>query len=148
MGRMLPLAAALLTVVLWASAFVGIRSAGRSLSPGSLSLGRLLVGIVALAVLCIVHRERPPSREDLRAVGLLVVVTGLLWFGAYNLFLNSGERRVDAGTASMLVNVAPILIAVLAGLFLAEGFPPMLFAGCAVAFGGVALIALASSDHA
>src|SRR6266566_3948438 len=117
MGRTLPLAAALLTVVLWASAFVGIRSAGHSLSPGSLSLGRLLV------------------------------VTGVLWFGTYNLFLNSGERRVDAGTASMLVNVGPILIAVLAGLFLSEGFPPLLFAGCAVAFGGVALIALSGGNR-
>jgi len=147
MGRMLPLAAALLTVVLWASAFVGIRSAGRSLSPGPLSVGRLLVGIVGLAVICIVRRERLPSRAGLRAVWPLLVVTGVLWFGTYNLFLNSGERRVDAGTASMLVNVGPILIAVLAGLFLSEGFPPLLFAGCAVAFGGVTLIALSGGNH-
>jgi drug/metabolite transporter (DMT)-like permease len=48
--------------------------------------------------------------------------------------LNSGERRVDAGTAAMLVNVGPVLIAILAGLLLHEGFPRALFAGCAVAF--------------
>ena len=45
------LIAALVTVVLWASAFVGIRSAGRTLSPGPLTLGRLLVGTVVLALI-------------------------------------------------------------------------------------------------
>ena len=49
--RLLAPAAALLTVTLWASAFVGIRSAGHHLSPGSLALGRLLVGSVALGAL-------------------------------------------------------------------------------------------------
>lgn len=142
------LAAAGITVVLWASAFVGIRSAGRSFSPGALSLGRLTVAVVALAALGLARGERFPSRADLRAVGLPLLVTGVLWFGAYNLALNSGERRVDAGTAAMLVNVGPILIAVLAGVLLREGFPRSLFAGVAVAFAGVIVIGVASSTHA
>jgi drug/metabolite transporter (DMT)-like permease len=54
---------------------------------------------------------------------------------------------VDAGTAAMLVNVGPILIALLAGLVLHEGFPPRLFAGCAVALAGVAVIATATSEN-
>lgn len=141
------LAAAGITVVLWASAFVGIRSAGRSFSPGALSLGRLAVAVVALAVLGLARRERLPSRADLREVGLPLLFTGVLWFGAYNVALNSGERRVDAGTAAMLVNVGPILIAVLAGLLLREGFPRSLFAGLAVAFAGVIVIGVASSTH-
>src|SRR5206468_2538616 len=53
---------------------------------------------------------------------------------------------VDAGTAAMLVNVGPILIALLAGWLLAEGFPPALFAGCAIALAGVAVIATSTSD--
>lgn len=72
---------------------------------------------------------------------------GVLWFGAYNLALNAGERHVDAGTAAMLVNVGPVLIAILAGLLLGEGFPRNLFAGCVVAFAGVVVIAAASSRH-
>jgi drug/metabolite transporter (DMT)-like permease len=148
MGRMLPLAAALFTVVVWASAFVGIRSAGRSFSPGALSLGRMLVSAAALGLIFVLRGEHLPTRAQLRAAGPLLLVTGVLWFGVYHLFLNSGERRVDAGTASMLVNVGPILIAVLAGLLLREGFPPMLFAGCAVAFAGVTLIAVAGGGHA
>jgi drug/metabolite transporter (DMT)-like permease len=140
-------AAALATVLLWASAFVGIRSAGRTFSPGALSLGRLLVACVALAAIGLSRGERLPTRAQLRAVGPPLVVCGLLWFGAYNLALNSGERRVDAGTAAMLVNIGPVLIAILAGLLLKEGFPRSLFVGCAVAFAGVVLIALATANR-
>lgn len=142
--RYAALGAALVTVLLWASAFVGIRSAGRVFAPGALSLGRLVVAVVALAIL---GRLPLPSRAALRAASLPLLVCGVLWFGAYNLALNAAERRVDAGTAAMLVNVGPVLIAVLAGLLLHEGFPRALFAGCAIAFGGVAVIAVASSSR-
>ena len=47
---------------------------------------------------------------------------GVLWFGVYNVALNEGERRVDAGTAAMLIQVSPVLIALLAALFLGERF--------------------------
>jgi drug/metabolite transporter (DMT)-like permease len=140
------LAAALVTVVFWASAFVGIRSAGRSLSPGALSLGRLLVGAAALALLLLARNERLPSRRELRPVAPALLACGLLWFGAYNVALNAGERRVDAGTAAMLVNVGPILIAILAGFLLHEGFPRTLLFGCAIAFGGVVAIGFATSN--
>jgi drug/metabolite transporter (DMT)-like permease len=142
------LLAALATVLLWASAFVGIRSAGRAFSPGPLSLGRLVVAAVVLAALGLARGERLPSRTQLRAVWPALLVCGLLWFGLYNLALNAGERRVDAGTAAMLVNVGPVLIAILAGLLLREGFPRALFAGCAIAFAGVVVIALATSNRA
>ena len=141
------LGAAGITVLLWGSAFVGIRSAGRGYSPGALSLGRLAVAVVALAVIGAARGERLPSRDALREVGIPLLVCGLLWFGAYNVALNSGERRVDAGTAAMLVGVGPILIAVLAGLLLHEGFPRSLFAGVGVAFAGIVVIAIASSTH-
>src|SRR6476660_2754493 len=121
---LLPLAAAAVTVVLWASAFVAIRHVGRVLSPGALTLGRLLVGSLVLGLLML---ARPAPRPERRFWPRLVLC-GVLWFGLYNLALNAAERRVDAGTASMLVNVGPIILAVLAGLILHEGFPRSLFA--------------------
>ncbi|BFO20190.1 hypothetical protein SHKM778_65780 [Streptomyces sp. KM77-8] len=56
--------AAGVTVVLWASAFVSIRSAGAAYSPGALALGRLLAGVLTLGVLCLLRREglRPGPR--------------------------------------------------------------------------------------
>lgn len=131
----------LVTVVLWASAFVGIRTAGRHFSPGPLALGRLLVGSLVIGAVVLARREPLPGRRDLPRI----VVCGALWFGLYNVTLNAAERRIDAGTAAMLVNIGPILIAVLAGLFLKEGFPRQLLLGCVVAFAGVAVIGVATS---
>lgn len=141
------LAAAGVTVVLWASAFVGIRSAGSALSPGALSLGRLAVAFTVLLVVCWIRRERLPSAGQLKAVAPTLLPCGILWFGAYNLLLNSGERRLDAGSSAMLVNIGPLLIGILAALFLHERFPRTLLLGCSVAFAGVAVIALASARH-
>jgi drug/metabolite transporter (DMT)-like permease len=139
------LAAALTTVTLWASAFVGIRAAGQDLSAGALTLARLLIGTLALAALAMAKRERlHVPRQDLPRL----LLVGVLWFGIYNLALNEAERHVDAGTAAMLVNVGPVLIAVLAGTVLKEGFPRTLVAGCAVAFAGALLIGAATSDNA
>ncbi|MGZ5402877.1 MAG: DMT family transporter [Aeromicrobium sp.] len=72
------------------------------------------------------------------------MIYGIFWFGAYNVALNAGERHLDAGTSALIVNIGPILIALLAGVFLKEGFPRPLLIGTTVAFSGVALIALST----
>ncbi len=130
-------AAAGVTVVAWASAFVAIRWIGQSFDPGPLALGRLLVGSLALGALVVARGSWiPPSRRE----WALLAGCGVAWFAVYNVALNAAEQRVDAGTTAMLVNVGPILIALLAGALLGEGFPRWLLAGAAVAFGGAVLI--------
>jgi drug/metabolite transporter (DMT)-like permease len=134
------LAAVVVTVLAWASAFVAIRGVGEDLSPGALALGRLLVGSAVLALLMAGRGwVRPTGRE-----WTLLVACGVGWFGVYNVALNAAEQHLDAGTTAMLVNIGPILIAVFAGLLLGEGFPRWLVAGMAVAFAGVLLIGLAT----
>ena len=138
----LPLAAVAVTLLLWASAFVAIRHLGRDFSPGALSLGRLLIGALCLAAVALPRGLPRPSGRDLASI----VAIGVLWFGVYNVALNAGERRVDAGTAAMLIQVSPVLVALLAATFLHEQFTLYLGLGLALAFGGVALIATASGD--
>ena len=130
-----------MTVTLWGSSFVVIRDAGHTLSPGALALGRLLVSLVVLGVAAAIWREPLPARPDL----LWIAGFGVLFLGVYSVTLNEAERRVDAGTAAMVINVGPILIAILAGIVLKEGFPRWLFAGCVIAFSGCVLIGLANS---
>jgi len=136
------LAAALVTVVAWGSAFVGIRAAGDSFSPTAIALARLLVCSSVLTAVALVRREQLPARRDLGTIAIF----GVLWLGVYSVSLNAAEQRVDAGTAALLVNTGPILIALLAGLFLKEGFPRGLFGGLAVAFGGCVLIGVGSAE--
>jgi drug/metabolite transporter (DMT)-like permease len=142
--RLLPWAAALVTVVLWASAFVAIRHLGTDFSPGALTLGRLLVGSLVLGSVLATRSPRWPARKHWPRL----LVCGIGWFGIYNIALNAAERRVDAGTAAMLINIGPILIAVLAGWLLGEGFPRQLVVGSLVAFAGVVVIGTATSSRA
>lgn len=141
MRKHFPLFAALISVVLWASAFVGIRAAGRSFSPGALALGRLALGTALLGALALARPLVRPSRRELA----LLVLAGLLWFGVYNVALNEAEQRVDAGTAAMLVLIAPIFIVALAAAFLKERATPNLLLGGALALTGVVVIGFATS---
>ncbi|MEU7280586.1 DMT family transporter [Streptomyces sp. NPDC045431] len=140
---LLPLAAAGVTVVLWASAFVSIRSAGAAYSPGALALGRLLAGALTLGCVLLIRREGLPPR----AAWPGILVSGLLWFGVYMVVLNWGEQEVDAGTAAMIVNIGPILIALLGARVLGEALPPRLLAGMAVSFAGAVAVGLSMSGR-
>jgi drug/metabolite transporter (DMT)-like permease len=140
----LPVAAVVVTLVLWASAFVAIRHLGHDFSAGALSLGRLLVGSVALGAVALSRGVPRPGRRD----WLALLVIGVLWFGVYNISLNQGERYVDAGTAAMLIQISPMLIALLATLFLGERFTGWLALGLALAFAGVVLIGLSQPGGA
>jgi len=135
------LLAVAITVVAWASAFVVIRYAAHDISPGALSLGRLLVASLALSAMMLGRRlVRMSTRE-----WALTALVGIAWFAVYSVALNAGEQHVDAGTASMLIQFAPILIGVLAGILLGEGFPRMLVIGGLVAFAGTLIIGFATS---
>jgi len=135
------LAAVSVTVVAWASAFVAIRDAGRYFDPGALALGRLLAGSLVFAVVWLARGEGWPPR----AAWPGIAGAGVLWFGVYMVALNWGERHVDAGTAAMIVNIGPVVIALLGGWLLHEGFPRRLLAGLAVSFAGAVVVGVSES---
>lgn len=133
------MAAVTVTLVLWASAFVAIRHLASDFAAGPLALGRLVVGAAALGVVALSRGVPRPSGRD----WVSLVVIGVLWFGVYNVALNQGEHHVDAGTSVMLIQISPVLIALLATLFLGERFTLWLGLGLALAFSGVGLISVA-----
>jgi len=138
----LVVAAVATTLVLWASAFVGIRAIGDSLSPGPMALLRLVAGSLTLTVFLLVRtRGRRPAAPDRRSA-FLIAAYGVAWFAGYTVVLNAAERHLDAGTAAMLVNIGPILVAVVAGRWLGEGYPRPLLIGIVVSFTGVTVIAV------
>jgi drug/metabolite transporter (DMT)-like permease len=100
----------------------------------------LLVGVVFLSVMMIGRKWVKPTGSE----WLLIAGYGALWLGAYNVTLTIAEQTLDAGTAAMLVNIAPILIAVGAGVLLREGIPKWLAIGGGIAVIGVILIGMGS----
>lgn len=121
------------TIVLWASAFVAIRSATRWFGPAELALFRFAIASLAFVLWLPLARKGSLNRRDL----LVLFVAGGLGIAVYNVLLNAGERRVDAGTAAILVNTGPLWAAVLALAFLGERARPRLLVGMLVSFSGV-----------
>lgn len=139
--RIMPWIAALLTMVFWASSFVVIRGAADHYSPGPMSLLRMGAAVVALSVWMLFRAPRFPRSK---MSWVIVLIWGVAWFAGYSVILNAAERTIDAGTAAMVVNIAPLIVAIFAGLFLGEGLPWKLVAGIAVSLAGIALITIAS----
>lgn len=138
----LPLGAVATTLLLWASAFVAIRHLGGSVPPGSLSLGRLAVMVAALGgYLSVKGGFRLPTRREWP----LVALGGIAWLGVYNLTLNASEQRIDAATSALIVQIGPIVVALLAGVVLKERLHRWVFIGTAVGFAGVVVIGRVST---
>jgi drug/metabolite transporter (DMT)-like permease len=131
---LLALAAAL---VLWASAFAGIRAGLRAYTPGQLAVLRFVVASTVLAIYASVAHFRRPKARDIPGF----LLSGIIGISFYNLALNYGETRVTAGAASLLMSSVPIWTALLASLTLHERLTTRRWMGILVSFAGVALIA-------
>jgi len=125
------------SLLLWASAFAGIRAGLQAYSPGQLAVLRFGVASIVLAIYSRTAHFRRLERRDVPGF----ILTGLLGITFYNLALNYGETRVTAGAASLLIASTPIWTALLAGFFLREHLTPRRWMGILVSFAGVALIA-------
>lgn len=130
-------AALAVTVVLWASAFPAIRVGVDGLGATGLSFLRLAVASIALAVVAAVKKVRRPRRRDLP----LIILCGATGMSGYQVFLNWGETHVAAGTASLLVSIAPVFSVLLATAFLGERITRGIVVGSCVAIAGAAVIA-------
>ena len=125
------------TLVFWASAFVGIRAGLTAYSPGHLALLRFLVASVALGGYSLFMRIRVPRLKDVPTFFL----HGFLGYTVYHVFLNYGERTVSAGSASFLISSIPIFSILLAVVFLNERIGYRQISGILISMVGATLIA-------
>lgn len=131
------LTALIAALVLWASAYAGIRAGLRAYSPGQVAVLRFVTASLVLAIYASLAHFRLPRARDLPGFAL----SGILGITFYNLALNYGETRVSAGAASLLIGSIPIWTALLASFILHEHLTPRRWLGVFVSFAGVALIA-------
>lgn len=135
--------AAALTVILWASAFPGIRAALPYYNPFHVALLRYATASIVLGVYAIFTRMRLPQWRDLPRFALL----GLVGIAYYNIALNGGEVRVPSAEASFLVASAPIFMAVEAMFLLKERVRLWGWIGIAVSCAGIALITVSQATQ-
>lgn len=129
----------MLTIILWASAFVGIRAGLVGYSPGGLALLRY-----AVASFCMFFIYQKLGRKDKIPLKdkLLLMLIGAIGIGWYNITLNYGEITVTSGTAGFIVSQSPIISSVLAIIFLGERARVLSFFGMMVSVLGVFLISV------
>jgi len=135
-------------LLLWASAFAGIRAGMRltpaglpgpdGYGPGELALLRFGTASLVLALYALAKRMRLPRLRELP----LVALTGFLGISVYHVALNFGEMTVQAGAASLLISAAPVFTALLSVAVLKERLTGLGWVGILLAFLGVSLIAL------
>jgi len=136
-------AALIVALLFWSSAFAGIRMGLRGYGPGELALLRFAVASVVLLVYALATRLRMPRARDLP--GLFVM--GFLGFTVYHVALNMGEVVVEAGAASFVIATVPIFSTLLAVAFLRERLSWIGWLGMLISFAGVTVISLGAGRH-
>lgn len=132
-----------ITIIIWASAFPGIRVALMAYSPEHISLLRLLIGSFVLIIIAVIRKTPLPELKDIPIILLL----GFLGFTVYQVALNYGEQTISAGVASLLVSTTPIITAFLAVFFYREKLSLWGWVGSLVGFCGVAFISVGGSTE-
>lgn len=135
-------AAIAITVLGWASAFPAIRAGLVSFGPAELGALRFAVAAIPAAIFLIILRPQLPRLNE----AWRFAFGGVVFVALYTVLLNYGERTVSAGAAAFIINVNPILVAVLAMFVLGERFTPRDWLGTFVCFLGVGLIALGEGE--
>jgi drug/metabolite transporter (DMT)-like permease len=134
--------AVLVTVLAWASAFPAIRAGLQAFGPIELGALRFAIAAIPAALFLAVMRPTWPSASDF----LRLAAGGILFVAFYTALLNMGEMTVSAGAASFIINTNPIMTAGLAVLVLGERFSARAWAGTAVSFMGIGLIAFGEGE--
>lgn len=137
-------------ILLWASAFVGIRAGLHGYSPEALALLRYLVASAFMALIYYFM----PLKSTMRFTDICALMgVGAIGVGLYNLMLNHGEMYLASGMTSFITSQSPIITTCFAILFLGEQLTLGRVLGFLVSISGVALIAfgelgqLAWNDH-
>src|SRR3954447_645311 len=128
----------IVTVVGWASAFPAIRAGLAAFGPDELGALRFAIAAVPAALYLVALRPALSRPRDIWRF----VFGGVFHVALYTLLLNIGEQTISAGASSFIINVGPILVAVMATTLLGERFPLPAWLGTIVSFAGIGLIAL------
>jgi drug/metabolite transporter (DMT)-like permease len=126
-----------LSIVFWASAFVGIRATLNEYNPIELAVFRFMVASITLVIVAFIKRIRIPTKTDMP----LILLIGFILFLNF-ISLNYGALTITAGEISFILNISPLITALLAYIFLNESISIHFVIGLSFSFIGVTLISL------
>ncbi|KTD05877.1 transmembrane protein [Legionella gratiana] len=133
----------IIVIVLWASAFIGIRIGLTDYSPGALALLRFMIASLCLLIIyySLGIKKRVSWKDRVQ-----LLITGMAGIGIYNICLNYGELSVSAGIASFVIGLMPIMTVVLSFIFLQEKLKRHVWYGILISVLGLVLLTLGESS--
>ena len=130
--RAIAVLALIVTMVLWGSSAVFMRTLALSLSPeNSLAVRYVLLSVINVAGLLWLGTWRIPRADWPR-----FLIAGVVGMAGYNWFVNAGFELVPAGVGTLVTMVEPLMIAILAAMLLGERLTVYVFLGVAMAIAG------------
>ena len=130
--------AAMLTILLWASAFPATRYALQYYSPVSLMVLRFTAASATLLIIGFIRKIKLPKLKDIP----LFIASGLSGVFLYSYLFNTGSVSVPAGVSSFIIASSPIFTLILTKIFLKEIVKPICWVGVLLSFCGLAAVTL------
>jgi drug/metabolite transporter (DMT)-like permease len=130
----------ILVSLIWAGSFISVKITVDEISPINLAFIRFLIATPFMFFIILLRkREKTLPKKELPAL----VVLGLSGVTLIYIFQYIGIEYTTASTASVLINVNVIFIAILSFLFLKEQFSLKKTGGVALSFIGVIIVIFA-----
>ena len=126
--------------VIWGASFLFIDIGLDALPPGVITLLRVGLGAVALAVLPLPRRRTPIAPED----RVRLVVLSVVWVAVPFTLFPIAEQHISSAVAGLLNGGTPIFAAIFAMVLLRQPTRGAQLLGIAVGFVGVVLVSLPS----
>jgi drug/metabolite transporter (DMT)-like permease len=126
---------------IWGSSFMWIKIGVRDISPATLVLGRVGIGMLTLIPVVLIALGARGALAELRRHWWPLFLVGALNAAVPFWLLSWSETRLDSGLAAIIQAAAPIFVALLALRFVpSERVTGWRLVGLLVGFGGVGLL--------
>ena len=134
----LPIAAMLAAVLLWAASYSCTRIFVQAMPASAVMLARMLVAVAILAPFSKKLLRVEYKKQDIKALAAMVVFMPCLYF----LLESNALRFTTSSQAGVISGFVPLFVAVGAWIFLSEPISVLTFAGLLVSLAGVAGLTL------
>ncbi len=128
----LPILALVAASCIWASSFIALKFAFRTLDPVLVIFGRMLVASICFLPVLRDIKRLPYRKGDWKALGFMAFSEPCLYF----VFESLALKNTDASQAGMIVSMLPLLVAVAAHFLLKERISRRTLAGFSLAIAG------------
>ena len=128
----------LLTAFFWGGTFIAGRIVAKGIDPFAAAFIRFTIaGVILLVAICFLEGRLP--RMNKRQF-FSVICLGMTGIFAYNVLFFSGLKTVQAGRASLIIALNPIIISLLSALIYKEKLTLLKFAGILLSVLGAVVV--------